>query len=453
MKEIENTNKYGKRIFIVSFILLISLIVVGFAIDSIGGIPKIIRIMANGETSHKISYLTAFVSIIAFIVKNRHLILQTIISTRFAIMMLSTIAIFTVLGTLIIQDETYENYLNIYGRSIADWIFMLKLNSIFHSYYFGMLLTAMVVSLLVVTIKRKPFKITQIGFTLAHTGVIFILIGALIGIIWGEKGYLHLIKGKPSSVMKVIKKGKEVGEKKLDFTVVLDNFKVEYYTENDRISIYERKEQHYKHLFSINPAITKEFQLPGGIRTIKILKKNIFESADEKIPYFEIEVERPKHLQDSTIKEKLNSPQHRMAEEMFKDGPLSLILAVGNPLPFDENRYMVDYTLIKEPKLFQSILSIIEKNGEKITSSPIVVNSPFTYRGYKFYQSNYNPDNPDYSGILVVKDPGLMIVYIGFILVCVGIIYIFYIKPKLIKRIRTNTFTNIEEINSVKVMQ
>lgn len=439
--------------FTLSILLIVCLIAIGFVIDNIGGVPKIIRIFTGGETSSKISFSIAFTGIITLIAMYRQFLLKTIISTRFAITLLLVIALLTILGTLIIQDEIYETYLNVYGKNISDWIFKLNLNNIFHSYYFGILLATMACSLILVTIKRKPFKLTQIGFTLTHTGTVLILIGGLIGVIWGEKGYIHLTKGKPSNVMKVIQKGKEVGDKNLNFTVSLEDFKVEYYDEGDKISVYERENQDYKYLFSINPATTKEFKLPGGIRTIRIIKKDIYESQEEKvqIPYFEIEVERPQNSQKPKAEESPNSPHHGIDKEMFGSGPVSLILAMGNPLPFESNRYVISYNQRKEPKLFQSILSISDNSGKKITSPPIIVNAPFTYKGYKFYQSNYNPENPNYSGILLVKDPGLLFVYIGFVLICIGVIYIFYIKPKIIENIRLQSITNLEQTNPIEI--
>lgn len=239
--------------------------------------------------------------------------------------------------------------------------------------------------------------------------------------------------------MKILKNGREVGNKTLNFAISLDDFKVEYYDEGDKISVYEKDGERFRYLFSINPTKKKEFQLPGGIRTIRILSRNIYESPEEKIkiPYFEIAVEKPKQVKVMQDNNK-NSPHHGVNMNTFA-GVIQLILSPGNPLFFDNNRYGIVFEQEKEPKLFQSILSIYENNEKKITS-PVMVNAPLTYKGYKFYQSNYNPENPDYSGILIVKDPGLPLVYIGFILICSGIIYIFYVKPKLIEKIHNSKF-------------
>ncbi len=416
------------------------LIAIGFAIDKAGGIPKILSDFLQLSIIYKINLFIAIVGILLIIFRARIFLIKILTAPRFAVVTLLTIAIFTILGTLIIQNESYGNYLKVYNKSLVDFFYKMHLIDIFHSYYFSVLLFTLAVSLALVICRRKPFKLTQIGFTLTHGGTILILIGGLLAILYGEKGFLHLRKGeKPTNTMRILKNGKEVGNKNLDFAVSLDDFKVEYYDEGDKIYVYEKEKEGYRYLFRVDPEKTKEFQLPGGIRTIRIIKKNIYESKEENviIPYFEIEVEKPRGISAIQNTDQ-SSPHHGVSMKSFS-GVVQLILALGNPLPFDNNRYVIVFDHKKEPKLFQSILSIYENNEKKITS-PIRVNSPLTYKGYKFYQSNYNPEDPGYSGILVVKDPGLSMVYIGFIMICLGIIYIFYVKPKIIEKHKGSKF-------------
>ncbi len=429
---------------------VLALIVTGFIIEKMGGIPKILSDFSRSSIIYKINLLIAVGAVAAGLYKIRKFIVKVLISPAFAVALLISIALFTITGTLILQNESYENYLKVYNSKAVDIFYKFHLTDIFHTYYFGILLFTLAVSLILVIAKRKPFKLTQLGFTLTHGGTVLILIGGLIGLIYGEKGFLHLIKGeKPTNKMRILKNGREAGSKTLDFAVSLDDFKVEYYEQGERISVYQKEKDGYRYLFSVDPEKTKEFQLPGGIRTIRILNKNIYESVEEKIkiPYFEIEVERPKNSKVSVQVDK-NSPHHGMTMGNFS-GPVQLVLAPGNPLPFDNNRYIVAYENKKEPKLFQSVLSIYENNEKKITA-PIVVNSPLTYKSYKFYQSNYNPENPDYSGILVVKDPGLTLVYLGFIMICAGIIYIFYIKPKIVEKLK-KAHTNLEKATPLSI--
>jgi cytochrome c biogenesis protein ResB len=62
------------------------------------------------------------------------------------------------------------------------------------------------------------------------------------------------------------------------------------------------------------------------------------------------------------------------------------------------------------------------------------VNDPLSYKGYSFYQSNYRKEDPTYSGILVVRDPGLPVVWAGFVMVCAGVIFAFYARPRILER-------------------
>lgn len=80
----------------------------------------------------------------------------------------------------------------------------------------------------------------------------------------------------------------------------------------------------------------------------------------------------------------------------------------------------------KETKYWESGISIITPSGEELPSQRVVVNEPLTYMGYKFYQSDYDPNNSNYSGIGVSYHPGLMIVYIGFYVLVIGVSLMFY---------------------------
>ena len=48
------------------------------------------------------------------------------------------------------------------------------------------------------------------------------------------------------------------------------------------------------------------------------------------------------------------------------------------------------------------------------------VNHPCSYRGYHFYQSNYDPVRGEYSVLKVVRDPWIAVVWIGIVLLAIG---------------------------------
>jgi len=76
----------------------------------------------------------------------------------------------------------------------------------------------------------------------------------------------------------------------------------------------------------------------------------------------------------------------------------------------------------EEPENYYSTISFIDPNSNAVKKTvTISVNDPYCYEGYCFYQSDYKEEDPSYTGILVVRDPGLFIVYIGFTLMGIGV--------------------------------
>ncbi len=87
------------------------------------------------------------------------------------------------------------------------------------------------------------------------------------------------------------------------------------------------------------------------------------------------------------------------------------------------------------PLEWRSRLSVLaaepgsETGPQVLDSGEIRVNDSFEHDGIRFFQTNARPDDPTYSGIGVVFDPGIEIVLAGFYLLMVGTILAFLIKP------------------------
>ena len=112
---------------------------------------------------------------------------------------------------------------------------------------------------------------------------------------------------------------------------------------------------------------------------------------------------------------------------------------------FSSNQYATWYTdnnfaLVYEStgesvKHFTSKLRI-EENGQTVAEKTIRVNDPLEYKGYAIYQSSYDPEAGTFSGLQIVKDPGIPVAYSGFGALCFGVVFIFYIKPFLRKKLK-----------------
>ncbi|HEY3321070.1 MAG TPA: cytochrome c biogenesis protein ResB [Planctomycetota bacterium] len=80
----------------------------------------------------------------------------------------------------------------------------------------------------------------------------------------------------------------------------------------------------------------------------------------------------------------------------------------------------------------------ISRDNQVVGRATIMVNDPLTCGGYTFYQSSYdrssqNVSEPDISGLKVIRDPGLGTVYIGMIMISLGVAFIYYVRPRLLR--------------------
>lgn len=91
--------------------------------------------------------------------------------------------------------------------------------------------------------------------------------------------------------------------------------------------------------------------------------------------------------------------------------------------------YLDDFSL----KDFRSKVVILNQDKE-ILKENIEVNRPLKYKGYSFYQTSYDQDNFKWTGLDVVRDPGVPFVWCGFILLNLGVILRFYFRPEWLER-------------------
>lgn len=153
-----------------------------------------------------------------------------------------------------------------------------------------------------------------------------------------------------------------------------------------------------------------------------------------------------------TLSEKFTNPV--IAYRVLKDGkPLKdrfdmeeIYVAGAQPEAhfFDQDQFVVEYAnKIGEKKNFRSVL-VVTQNGQEKMRHAAEVNRPLYFKptpwwrfwepGWYVYQSNFNPDDLTYSGFRTTRDWGLNVIYFGFVLMIVGIIWMFYFPDRKAKR-------------------
>lgn len=85
-----------------------------------------------------------------------------------------------------------------------------------------------------------------------------------------------------------------------------------------------------------------------------------------------------------------------------------------------------------EPKTYNSLIEISTKDGESFQSD-LQVNKPVKISGWDLYQISYDTSKGKWSRLSVIeaiKDPWLVVVYIGIFMVLAGALYMFWLGKK-----------------------
>jgi len=80
---------------------------------------------------------------------------------------------------------------------------------------------------------------------------------------------------------------------------------------------------------------------------------------------------------------------------------------------------------------YKSRLTVLDDDGQQQLEQVIEVNSPLHYGGYHFYQHSYDNRQGRFTVLAVRSDAGLSMVYAGFIILCLGVMWLFWGRPAL----------------------
>lgn len=104
------------------------------------------------------------------------------------------------------------------------------------------------------------------------------------------------------------------------------------------------------------------------------------------------------------------------------------------PLLFpDGNTVLAFERKADDIKAYRSRIAVMN-GASKTLERTLAVNAPLHVGGYSFYQSDFREEDPDYSGLLVVRDPGLPWIWTGFAMICAGVAWTFYVRPRTRRR-------------------
>jgi len=112
------------------------------------------------------------------------------------------------------------------------------------------------------------------------------------------------------------------------------------------------------------------------------------------------------------------------------------VVIAGHTRPFwlpDQSALISFEQKPNDVKDYRSHVSVLE-NGVEQRKVTIEVNAPLAQAGLHLYQTSYREEDPTYSGLQVVRDPGFSLVFVGFTMMSLGLAYIYYVRPRLLRK-------------------
>ncbi|MHC4618644.1 MAG: cytochrome c biogenesis protein ResB [Planctomycetota bacterium] len=299
--------------------------------------------------------------------------------------------------------------LSIYGAFLGAEGARRFFNSVPAGVYWSALGAGLIVGLIVF---RRLVRVPAL--LLMHAGCVLILLGSG----WGSRAG-HRVQAKVFGIEKICK-GQMIifeGETenkvsledaaaivKLPFSLRLKDFRVEHY-EPAYLDIESQEGPSWR----IPVEIGSEFSLGEGFGTVKIVQafenfKITFEEGrsvafDDEGPGYNAALE-------VQIKDSDGEASTRYVFERFP----------GHAHP--EDKFQLYYRRVISDYI--SEVEVIE-DGKAAAEKRIEVNHPLHFGGYHFYQESYDREGHRYTILQVVSDNGLNLVYVGYVILCIGV--------------------------------
>ncbi len=186
-------------------------------------------------------------------------------SVKLAVVIILVMVVACILGTVIVQEKTLDEYTARYGYGLATFLRITQVDNVFHSYWFAFLLVLLCANLICCTVKRWRNTLLQTGFILTHISIVLILIGGVIKLQMGVKGGVNVYKGKTVNyflVQMIDRKGKlDYVKRDLPFSIALDDFILEKNEPKFQIVSYVKSGDRQKALES---KVGKRQRVPGS---------------------------------------------------------------------------------------------------------------------------------------------------------------------------------------------
>jgi cytochrome c biogenesis factor len=274
---------------------------------------------------------------------------------------------------------------------------------IYKTLWFQGLIFFLMISVIYCRVLTFPKNLKRIGSYMVHLSIPLILIGGMIGYFYGEKGTMQIFEKEMSHV--VMKE--DQSQLMLPFSLFLDDFILEKHphTLSNKLTIVDANLMPVSEIDMTT--LPKSYSLQNGMN-IEVV---------DLIPYFSMDemgniIKVSDEWQNPAIRIKVGE----------EEGWLFARYPQVNMKRLWAQKVHIFYESESkggEIKDYKSVLRVVD-GGNTVLSKTIEVNDPLKYKGYTFYQSSYDPESLSWTGLQVKKDPGVLVVYTGSILMILG---------------------------------
>ncbi|UCF44391.1 MAG: cytochrome c biogenesis protein ResB [Planctomycetota bacterium] len=264
------------------------------------------------------------------------------------------------------------------------------------------------------------------GLLLTHLGCVLILAGSiwgsdrghslqkrLVGLDKIPQGQMIIFEGASEKHVKL-----EANEqtKELPFSIKLKDFRLEHY-EPGYLLIETRGQQRWQ----LPVEIGAEYSLGPDFGTITVTKRfknfKITFDGTQRIP-----IDSPKAGSNPALEVQITDPNGAVTTKYVFER-------------FGGHVHPEDKLLLSYHRIISDFISEIQiiKDGKVLAEESLEVNHPVYFGGYHFYQHAYDDKAGEYTILMVTSDTGLKMVYLGYLMLCVGVFWQFWLRPILRK--------------------
>jgi cytochrome c biogenesis protein len=334
-------------------------------------------------------------------------------SVRLAIFLFIAIALVSILGTFIPQGRKSMEYISEYGERLGSWILKFGLADVYHSPVFILLLFLLFVNLFSCLVTQLPTffrrwktmksrdRLIRSGPLLTHASMILILLGALAGLVWSDKEDLRLQEGELKTILNS------------SFSLKLNQFRIHYY---DRM---ETQVSDFLCEVSLWQGSTR-------VRTATIKVNHPLSYQGRRI-YLVSYQEAPTRIRKAVVR--ITPPGNPPAD-------IELIFGLKRAFPagleLELQQYLADFrvdletgeytTASMEPRN-PAIFLVAYLNGKEAGKGWVFLKHPGPVPGNTLPVAVEFVGYEPYSlvNLFVKKDPGLPLIWLGFLLGTIGV--------------------------------